>query len=169
MWRNIQLGKDRLIKENVLLIHKLLHEAHDGNADGDGHHPFTSLASADLSIWPLISGVQQRRQHSCLMSPAIFHLEFVTATCFVGEQSLACSNTLGHNCIVQGDHVEDDLTRLLWPAMSLSITTRNGREVLIKVSLNWYFLNRAHLSNPCLPRNCAMVILMRLVLSTTSS
>ena len=167
MWRNIQLGKDRLIKENVLLIHKLLHEAHDGNADGDGHHPFTCLASADLSIWPLISGVQQRRQHSCLMSPAIFHLEFVTATCFVGEQSLACFNTLGHNCIVQGDHVEDDLTRLLWPAMSLSIMTKE-RSWSFNKSYSDISLAE-HICQNRVPRNCAMVILMKLVLSTTSS
>ena len=150
MWRNIQLGKDRVINENVRLIHKLHHEAHGGKADGDGHHPFTCLASAELSIWPLISGVQQRSQHSCLMSHAIFRSEFVTAACFVGEQSLAGSNTLGHNCIVQRDHV-DVLTRLLWPVMSLNITTRNGPEVLIKVSLNWYFRKRAHLSKPLSP------------------
>ena len=123
LWRNIQLGKDRVIKGNVRLIPKLHHKACGGNADGDGHHPFTCYASAELSIRHLISGVQKRCQHSCLISPATFRSEFVTAY-FVGEQSLLCSNILGHNCIVQEDHVEDVLAGLLWLAMSLNIMTK---------------------------------------------
>ena len=42
----------------------------------------------------------------------------------LNPDQLVCSNTLGHNCIVLGNHVEDVLAWLLWPAMSLSIMTK---------------------------------------------
>ena len=32
MWRNIQLGKHRVFKDNVCLIHKIHHKAHGGDA-----------------------------------------------------------------------------------------------------------------------------------------
>ena len=35
-WRDIQLGKDRVFKENFCLIYKTHHKARGGDVDGDG-------------------------------------------------------------------------------------------------------------------------------------
>ena len=80
-----------------------------------------------------------------------FRSKFVT-DCFVGEPSPVCSNTLGLHSVVQGDHVEDVLTLLLWPAMSLNKMTKE-RSWSFNKKLLWsdLFPNRAHLSKPLSP------------------
>ena len=49
-WRDIQLGKDRVFKENFCLIHKTHHKARGGGVDGDGsvHYLFDF---SDLVVW----------------------------------------------------------------------------------------------------------------------
>ena len=56
-WRDIQLGKDRVFKENFCLIHKTHHKARGGNVDGGVHYLFDFpylLSDWDIANWSCI-------------------------------------------------------------------------------------------------------------------
>ena len=117
--------------------------------------PVSQVLNFQSDTW--YQGYSRDASTRALSLPIGTFFKFFTA-CFVVEQSLVCSNTLGLHGIVQGDHVEDILTLLLWPAMSLNKMTKLSWSFNKKLLWSDISLTEHICLNPCLPRNCAMVI-----------